>query len=498
MGFDAAKPQNLVDVANNSNDVLNDTLNGALAKSSPVDLGNYNGLVKSTLSEVDPNGGLLGSTEGTPLAGGGYSAPNSQAGKLVQKLNNMGAGIATKTSDPNALRSLVDNLNGLSQTLAPKVTASGELDPAQVAAQNLVNGVRDKVASALYDRPEVNAAIKSQTGNIQAADVGSQQLADHLNNVITNAGTGDTTSGAQDLLGEIGRNQDINSLGNEGLKAQQIVTSPTAQARAAADAGVKNPASILDHPAVPIAVAGHHLVTGSASHGVIPAITGAYKASKAIASNPRALATVARAAKLASSAAPTAGILAVNANNALQQNNGSTGGVMSPTSSILSGVPAPQQSPTQGLSREDLLTLAMYSPGALSALQPSAQQTQNVTAANTALGALGNLGQAPTGGILSQIQGHLGIGATGEYQRKAAAAAQQIAAALPGTNQAEIQKQLTDYAAGGGNIDEAIAALQQNLQTEVRANQNTGLSGMLGVNAGAPQSITSQLPVAAY
>lgn len=497
MGFDPANPQHLVDVANNSNDVLNDTLNGALAKSSPVDLGNYNDLVHSTLSEVDPNGGLLGSTEGTPLAKGGYSVPNSQAGKLVQKLNNMGAGIATKTSDPNALRSLVDNLNGLSQTLAPKVGATGEFDPAQEAAYNLVNGVRDKVSSALYDRPEVNAAIKSQAGNLTAQDVGSQQLADHLNNVITNAGNGETTTGAQDLLSEIGRNQDIAGLGNEGLKAGQIVTSPTAQARmtGGTPSAVNN---LMEHPAVQGALAGHAVLSGLASHGVLPAVAGAAKVGKALAGNQRALSTVGRIMNVAGRVAPAAGVVTTTAPNMTpQQSNSVLGGAMQQPNSITGQLPAPQ-APQQGLSREDLLTLALYSPSALSALQPSAQQTQNVTAANTALGALSGLGQAPTGGILSQLQGHLGIGATGEYQRKAAAAAQQIAAALPGSNPEAIQKQLTDYAAGGGNIDEAIAALQQNLQGEIQANRQTGLSGMFGVGAGAPQNITSQLPAPAY
>jgi hypothetical protein len=197
------------------------------------------------------------------------------------------------------------------------------------------------------------------------------------------------------------------------------------------------------------------------------------------------------------------GALAGTSNNIIQ-NSGTVGGNMQPTAEQLSGQPTPitQQLPApqgQGLSREDLLTLAMYSPGALSALTPNAAQTGNVTNAQSAEQALHTLaGNAPSGGLVSQLQGKLGVGGTGEYQREAQSAAQQVANALPGSDAKAIEKELTDYAAGGGNINNAIQSLLQRLQSVVQSNQNTGVGGALGLNAATPQTITAQLPVSAY
>lgn len=185
------------------------------------------------------------------------------------------------------------------------------------------------------------------------------------------------------------------------------------------------------------------------------------------------------------------GVLTGTSNN-LIQNGGTVGDTMQPSSPI---DPTTQPSPTGGLSREDLLTLALYSPGALASLTPNAQQTQNVSNAQAAEGALGGLGNAPNGGLLSSLTGKLGIGGTGEYQRAAQSAAQEVANALPGTDAKAIEKELTDYAAGGGNINDAIKALMQRLGSVVQSNQTTGLGGILGVNAGTT-SITSQLPMA--
>jgi hypothetical protein len=188
------------------------------------------------------------------------------------------------------------------------------------------------------------------------------------------------------------------------------------------------------------------------------------------------------------------GVLSATSNNMLQ-NNGTVGDTMQPANQL---APQPTGQPANDPATAQMLfDLGLYSPGALASIAPNQQQVQNVTNANAATTALQGLGNAPSGGILSSLQGHLGIGGTGEYQRKAASAAQQVAAAIPGTDAGAIEKQLTDYMAGGGNIDDAIKGLLERLGGVMKSNQGTGIGGILGVNAAPPQTVTSQLPVAA-
>lgn len=181
-----------------------------------------------------------------------------------------------------------------------------------------------------------------------------------------------------------------------------------------------------------------------------------------------------------------AGVLGATSNNMIQQTpnpqDTSMLGSLSPTQT-------PMQQPTQAGAGQsplsaDMLSYLLFNPSTLSSLVSAAQpQQQAGIAASNAAQTLQGLPAAPAGGLLSNIQGHLGLGATGEYQRQAAQAAQQISTALPGTNAAEIQKELTDYAAGGGNIDVIKQQLLQQLQNAQGQNQGSGLLGMLGLGS---------------
>jgi hypothetical protein len=286
-----------------------------------------------------------------------------------------------------------------------------------------------------------------------------------------------------------------------GIQAPFVQGSKAAQATAmAADRGTGTTAGkVMGNLAIPGAIAGgpagmmaglgaKMLSTAGADRAAIPLVEKAGSVLSGIGNSNVPLI-----------AGGAAGALAGTSNNIIQ-NSGTVGANMLPADATQSGqplaAPSAQPSPTQGLSREDLLTLAMYSPGALSALTPNSTQTNNVSNAQAAEQSLQHLmGQAPSGGLLSQLGGHLGIGGTGEYQREAQSAAQQVASAIPGADAKAIEKELTDYAAGGGNINAAIQDLMHRLSGVVQSNQNTGVSGLLGVNAGAP-SLTSQLPVA--
>lgn len=397
-------------------------------------------------------------------------------------------GTLPTTVSPIQANKFAQDLNGQMRTvqgLSDNAFKNGDFTNYNAANQQLADLTgRYKNVQQLAATPEVNASIAARTVSpeekAQLVEQYGQKQADSLENAVNDAQT------HQDLVTAKLPYAQMNTLSKQALGDLNAPATARGVARAKMDTNGDNvadttlPSTITPNLASDIHNAGG--VTGKAlalvKHG---------------ANSPLILNTLSRMGALTAKVAPSAGIIAGTSNNALQQDNGTVGGTMQPTNSVTGGLPMPQQAPNQGLSREDLLTLAMYSPGALAAIAPSAQQTQNVTSANTAQSALSGLGNAPEGGLLSQLQAKLGIGATGEYQRKAAAAAQQIAAAVPGSNAGAIEKQLTDYVAGGGNIDEAIKALQQNLSGVIQSNQNTGLSGILGVGAGSPQNITSQL-----
>jgi hypothetical protein len=485
MGFNPTDASHVEQVATSSNDVLNDMLNKALAESGPVNLGHYNDLVKAAIAQ---NGGTLGSFDKVALSRGRFSQANTPAAKLLAQLEQIGQGIAKDGADPNEIRTLTTKLGKMAADAKPVRSATtGAIDPEQEAVHQVIKNVRDQVKDSLYNRPEVSGVIKAQTGNLSAEDVGSQQLADHLNNVITQAGQG-TKGGAQDILDEMSKNINISKLGQEMGRVRQIASSTGGQARAAGDAGLDAVEEVS--PAAEVAKA----VSSNGGGGVInTAIKGALHAKD----NPAILNTLSRIGALGEKIAPPAGAAVAVANGQLQSSANIPGDMtMQPqTDAVASTTPG---IPDGGLSRNDLLTLALYSPQAFDSLvTPSAGQQQQVVAANSAEQALSGLqGQSPDGGILSSMAGKFGLGATGAYDRKAKAAAQQIAAAMPGTDAASVEAMLTNYTAGGANIDQAIAQLMQNLHAVKQGNTNTSFQSLMNYQPGG-HSVMSQVPVGA-
>lgn len=187
------------------------------------------------------------------------------------------------------------------------------------------------------------------------------------------------------------------------------------------------------------------------------------------------------------------GTTAGTVNNAIQgSNNGTVGAMDIQPNQMQTGAAGMPGTPQTGLTRNDLITLALYSPGAFSALTGvNADQQQKVSAANSAEQALQGLGSAPSGGLMSHVMGNLGIGGTGEYQRKAQSAAQQIAAALPGSDAKAIERQLTDYNAGSGNVNEAIQSILSRLSSVVNNNKNSSYESLMNYQ---PQSVLGQVP----
>jgi len=444
MGFDGTNPANLVHVANTTNDALNGVLNSSLADSGPVNLSHYTDLIKNQLAKVDPNGNLLGSYDPVALARGKIGASNSPAAKLLSQLNDMGAGVAKQNSDPEALRKLTTNLYNAAQDAKPTVTAAtGAIDPAQRAAYSVINGLRNDVKSALYDRPVVNEALQKAVGNLTPEDVGgSQALADHINGIISQAGNG-TESGAQHILSNISKNIDINNLGKEGQKVGQIVTSTGGQARAATAAGLDelpNGNPLED-------ITGHALNGG----GVLGT---AVKTVQHAAQNPAILNTLSRMGALTAKIAPAAGVVAATSPNLAADplTNGASvtpGGTMGSTINGANDGTAmqPQQNPEQQLI-DAMRTQAILAPGLagqsgatsfMQSLAPMLQKNQMLSSEMAGLPSMyANAGGAQgTGGILSQLWAKINpASAAGQYDAQRQAQANQLAQALGITPQA--------------------------------------------------------------
>lgn len=444
MGFDISDPENLIKLGNNSNDVLNEVLDRHLANSGPVDLSHYPQLIKDALSKES---GTLGSFDKVALARGKLGYANTPATNLLQQLENLGnapgemtgSAIAKTSADPNEIRTLVTKLGNMAQDAKPGIAqATGAVDPQQRAIYNVINEVRGNVKDALYNRPELNDAIKAETGGLTPEDVGTQELADHLNGVITKAGQGG--NGAQDLLDEISRNINIKNLGQAGKDVGQIVTSTGAKARAAADAGLGE-AGATGNPVLD--VAGHFVNPHTSLASKV--VGGAAKAAQ----NPAILSTLSRIGGLGEKLAPAAGVAMATSPN-LAADPVATGGMGPGAANGTMGAAMNNQNlngaaggTTDPNSMSSILSRMLYmgnvDPYLLSSTAPVVQslapqvQKQELAAHEIAglPGSFANAGGAQgPGGILSRISGLIPGTPAHAYQGQQDAAAQALASAM--------------------------------------------------------------------
>lgn len=423
LGYDATDPKNLVHVGEQSNDILNLTLNKALADAGPIDVSHYPQLVKDALAKES---GTLGSYEPVAASRGRFSPANTPSAKLLSQLENLGAGVTKTSSDPNEIRTLTTKLGQLAQDAKPMATAAkGAVDPEQRAAYNVINDVRGQIKDALYNRPGLNDAIKGLQGSIvpdTEANI-TPELAQHLNDVISKAGTGNKL-GSQDILDAISKNINIKQLGDEGLKASQIVTSKGGQARAAAEAGLEGGAQST----APGLMDGVHVLASPHTSFVNTAIKGAVHASQ----NPAILSTLSRIGGMGEKLAPAAGISLATAPNlqadpvAASAPNGTMGDNMqlqahgNDTGNLISTIEA-----------LSVLDPSHYGAQGQSVLQlaPFLQKNQMLQGVMSGLPAsYANAGGAQgTGGIMSRIAGLVPGTAAHTYQAQQQAAAQQLA-----------------------------------------------------------------------
>lgn len=388
-------------------------------------------------------------------------------------------GSMATTVTPQQAHSFAQELNAQMrdlQQLADNAKANGNVADYKSAQAELKQlTAKYNTVQKLAGTDEVNAAVAARTispeEKTQLVEQFGQKQADYIEEAI-NAAQSHT-----DLVKAKVPFAQMNDL--SGLALNDMKASGTARALARAKTDI-NGDGIADAGAPVLPTAGDAVnatVNGGVSGGPTAMIAKALYNAK---DNPAILETLSRIGAMGEKLAPATGAAVGASNGQLQSmGNDTMGGVMTPQP-IDQPLVADSTVPSAGLSRDDLITLALYSPGAFQSLvTPSAINQQNVAAANTAEQALTGLGEAPNGGIVSQLAGKLGIGGTGSYQRKAAAAAQQVAAALPGTDAGAIEKQLTNYLAGGANIDEAIQALLSNLHAVKQNNTNASYQQLM-------------------
>lgn len=461
LGYDIADPSNLVHVSNTSNDILNDVLNRALANSGPVDLSHYPDLIKTALAK---EGGTLGSYEKVALARGRLGNANNPASKLLQQLEDIGAGVAKSSGDPNELRTLTTRLGELAADAKPSVSmVTGAVDPQQKAIYNVINEVRGQVKNALYERPEVAKLIKDEVGNIipdEAMNI-KPELADYLNNIITKS------SKPQEILDEISKNINIEKLGKEGLKVGNIVTSTGGKARAAMEAGLSNPGPDVN----PFLAATSGVSPDKGAIGNISSIA------KNAVNNPAILDTLGRIGKMGEKLLPIAGGAAgtlpnLQANPTMQSGNnyslsGGSNGTMGGNMINSTNGAHDFQALVNAMEAQAVLAPSMGG-GASSFLSQIAPQLQKNQLALSAINAIpqgfANAGGAQgTGGILTNIAGLVPGTAAHAYNRQKQAAAAQLAAAM------------------GITPDQAMGLLPNVMQNDQTAGMTQGiLAGMGG------------------
>lgn len=460
MGFDDTNPLHVQQVGQTTNDILNDSVNSALAAHGPIDTSNYNDTLKNILSQTKYKN-LLGDMQPVAISRARMGLPNNDAVNLYKQLSGLGEGVTGLNSDPIALRQLSSDLYNMAQDAKPGVAAStGAKDPAQVAKFNAINEVRDHV-KGLIDNPTVNSHLQNLAANIVPGDVGgSQPLADHINSIISSAGK-NGNSAYQDYMNGISKNIDINKLGTEMKKANQIVSSTGAQARAAADLNGDGIPDNTQQPSIPE-------VAGNILHGPGGPLGVAGRALTHGANNPAILNTLSRMGELTAKLAPAAGVVAATAPNlaadplAAPQQSGTMGATMQPA----------QQSPLDQLYQTlmqnyqaggGITSNDASIAGTLATLAPQVQKQNLVSGELSALpGAFANAGGAQgAGGILSHIAGLIPGTAAHTYQQQQQGAAQALAAQLGISPQA------------------AMGLLPQLMQNQQTAGQSLGVLGQL-------------------
>jgi hypothetical protein len=445
LGLDHTNPQSLVDAGKTANDILTNSVNDALGMAGPVDSSSYYDMVKTALTAPERN--ALGGIDPVAIAKGRFGLPNTPAANLLKQLHGYADGIVGGSSDPTALRGLLQQVGKAYADATPTVTAmTGAKDPIQIASHDALGEVYNNLKGLIYNRPEVAANFAKLEGNILPEDVGGNPaLAGKLNEIL---------QGAQDHQPLLDAMQQFGNLRNVGSDALTASKGMPATAPAAGGVASKIP-NIIDLGGIAEALPGHNPVVG-----------GGMMLANHLARSPAALQGAGGILdKIGASAVPgIAGQVIANSPNdvagpANAGNQISTNGnpAMNPQNSLL----------YQALSE------AMANPlnggmGQMGTLLPMVQKVNQAQSAEQQLANNFNLAggaQGPIGGILSRLGATFTGGESASYPAQAAAEAQAISQAtgIP-TQQVEssLPNQMQSQSAAQaslGNIDSLIKAL---------------------------------------
>jgi hypothetical protein len=434
IGIDKNMPEQFLQSGKAANNILGTQLDEALGRSGTTNTTKMLDTIKGAINE---NSGTIGSFDAIAKSAGRMGLPNTPAAKMLNQLQDLTAGISNRAdADPLQVRDVISKIGAMAADAKPGISATtGVVDPEQKAVYNTLSTVYNKLKASLYNTPAVAKEVEKLTGNIQAGDVGGNQLlASHINDALNNS------KSAQDLLDHLGSFTKMTNLGSAGVDlaknpATAAALNAAKQALPIEEQGLgseissaianKNPIATATGKALSLGRKGG--VAGTAALGLSNLLqriapTAGTITGQTIANSPNYVAPAGAGAAL----------------NMQPQGIGSTGNALG---DILNS------NSTTALPLQELLTLQEHGGGYNVPTEmsqwatPAATSLKQMTAASSAqkqlqaLMALYNSAggaQGTIGGLLSQLGGAVTGGPAGQYGAQAQQLAQQISG-LTGT-----------------------------------------------------------------
>lgn len=168
---------------------------------------------------------ILGSTDQVVASGKKLVSPSNDSTQFISDAKQLLSNVINKSdADPMELLAAQQKVASQAHTLtmmASRAAENGTANAEQLAAKaGAWNDLNSHLKDTLYNRQAVNDGVSGLQGNIQAADVGgNQMLADELNKRLTGAQTG------QDLSTSLSHYINMRNVGKEALKAGQDTSS---------------------------------------------------------------------------------------------------------------------------------------------------------------------------------------------------------------------------------------------------------------------------------
>lgn len=408
-GFSLAR-----NVGTGENGYLNGVLDSIVRDKGPVDLSSFGKTVDSAIG----NEPTLGSLE-PQVTANRLSRVNSTANNTRQQLEQLLQGVGYKSggsldskADPDAALELMRTIRGEANKYAGSETGT------EGAAQfRVYNNIYKELKDSIYNRPEVNQAIKeyiSSPEEIQSLTNmagGNQQLAKFLSDTMANAGK------ASDITKVESQLVDMGDLGDKALDFNKNVVGTQQQAK---EAQAALEGTTPDIPLSKGAVMGKVLKTGANMSGNV-----ANKAGDLL--QRMSLFTGDKSGDVLSKVLPAAGAGLASSASGIQGQ-----GTMQPTANMIPGQQIPGAPQSGGLPVSNayntmlgMMTMDPYLASSLaSPVQNLAPLAQKANAAQALLpqveqGSQGIAGQGLAGGLTSNLLGKLGLGPAASYQNEA-------------------------------------------------------------------------------